>query len=255
MKLINGRANHAQVYPRALCRTVCEGVAAQKKADSCNLVMMDVMTLAEIHDLGSDMLHENHEDMEAFDDVTNEPLVPKLVLAARAEELKYFQEMGVHEYATLDECFQATGKMPIGTRWIDINKGDSVKVNYRSRLVAKEFKVDVRPELLAATPPTECLRLLLSRVAEDRDCKVLYVDVSRAYFYAKAVRPTFIKLPSEDPRSNESGVVGKLMMSMYGTRDAAQNGPKSVHPRCSRLDMRGGLQTLSSSSARSSSAA
>ena len=51
----------------------------------------------------------------------------------------------------------------------------------------------------------------------------MYVDVSRAYFYAKSVRPTYIKLPAEDPRAHKDGVVGKLMMSMYGTRDAAQN--------------------------------
>ena len=49
------------------------------------------------------------------------------------------------------------------------------------------------------------------------------MDVNRAYFYAKAVRPTYTKLPAEDPRSGEAGVVGKLMMSMHGTRDATQN--------------------------------
>ena len=128
--------------------------------DAGNLVGMDMMTTAEINSFGQDELHESHGMVEAFDDITNEPLIPKLVMAARAEELKYFEEMGVYEYATLDECHSATGKSPIGTRWIDINKGDATKVNYRSRLVAKEFRVDVRPELFAATPPTECLRLL-----------------------------------------------------------------------------------------------
>ena len=63
----------------------------------------------------------------------------------------------------------------------------------------------------------------MSKAVEHKDNKVLYIDVCRAYFYAKAVRPTYIKLPSEDPRSSEEGLVGKLMMSMYGTRDAAQN--------------------------------
>ena len=63
----------------------------------------------------------------------------------------------------------------------------------------------------------------MSKASENKDNKVLYVDVSRAYFYARSVRPTFIKLPDEDPRSGEAGLVGKLMMSMYGTRDAAQN--------------------------------
>ena len=160
---------------------------------------------------------------KVFNDVTDKPLPPKLVMKTRAEELKYFNDMGVYENATLDEGRRSTGIMPIGTRWIDINKGESVKPNYRSRLVAKEFKVDIRPELVAATPPTECLRLLLSKASESKDNKVLYVDVSRLYLYATAVRPTFIKLPSEDPRSGDEGLVGKLMMSMYGTRDAAQN--------------------------------
>ena len=120
-----------------------------------------------------------------------------------------------HEGVSLEECMNTTKKAPIGTRWIDINKGDAVNPNYRSRLVAKEYKVDVRPELFAAPPPTECLRLLLSKAAECKKRKVLYIDVSRAYFYAKSVRPTYIKLPEEDPRSGEGGLVGKLKYSMY----------------------------------------
>ena len=184
--------------------------------------MLDVMSVEEMNAMKGDMLHEQGE-MEAFDDLSNEPLVPHMVVKARREELDYFNSMGVYEYATIGECYKMTGKQPIGTRWIDVNKGDSQRPNYRSRLVAKEYKVDVRLDLFAATSPTECLRLLLSKASENKDSKVLYVDVSRAYFYAKSVRPTFIKLPAEDPRSSEEGLVGKLMMSMYGTRDAAQN--------------------------------
>ena len=122
--------------------------------DSKNLVAMDVMSMGELNDIGKDDLHEYHGGAEAFDDVTNEPLLPGLVVKARAEELKYFDDMGVYEYASLDECHDVTKKGPIGTRWIDINKGDTANPNYRSRLVAKEFKVDNRPELFAATPPT-----------------------------------------------------------------------------------------------------
>ena len=153
--------------------------------------MMDAMSMEELCAIGVDELHDPVE-YEAFDDVSGEPLVPSLVQGTRKEELKYFDEMGVYKYATMEECWSATGAGPIGTRWIDINKGDTNRPNYRSRLVAKEFRVDVRPELFAATPPTECLRLLLSRAAEDKRNKVLYIDVSRAYFYAKAVRPTSI---------------------------------------------------------------
>ena len=93
---------------------------------------------------------------------------------------------------------------------------------YRSRLVAKEFNTGVNHDLYAATPPSECLRLMLSLLASGRSKGVtlMYADVSRAYFYAKARRDVYIKLPAED---SEEGMCGKLDKAMYGTRDAAQN--------------------------------
>ena len=42
-------------------------------------------------------------------------------------------------------------------------------------------------------------------------------------FYAKSIRPTYVRLPAEDERSGEEGLCAKLLMSMYGTRDAATN--------------------------------
>ena len=170
--------------------------------------MMDVMSIEELSEIGQDMMHEDQGDMdyEAYDDVTGEWLDPAAVMVARKEELEYVKGMKVYEYAAVSECWSSTGKAPIGTRWIDINKGDEQKRNYRSRLVAKEYKVDTQPELYAATPPTECLRLMISKAAENREHKMLYVDVSRAYFYAPAVRATYVKLPSEDPRPNDPSV-------------------------------------------------
>ena len=108
---------------------------------------------------------------------------------------------------------------------MDINKGDSANPNYRSRLVAKEFDTGVCPELYAATPPSECLRIMLSKTASARSqgVRLMYADVSRAYFYARAVRPVFVKLPDEDMAERAECRCGKLMMSMYGTRDAALN--------------------------------
>ena len=83
---------------------------------------------------------------------------------------------------------------------MDINKGDEEHPNYRSRLVAKEYRVDVRPELYTATPVSECLRLMISRLASARNLKLMYADVSGAYFYAKAIRPVYVKLPEGGPR-------------------------------------------------------
>ena len=47
-----------------------------------------------------------------------------MVMAARKEELDYFKPMHVYDYALLSECVARTNKPPIGTRWIDTNKGD-----------------------------------------------------------------------------------------------------------------------------------
>lgn len=81
------------------------------------------------------------------------------------------------------------------------------------------------PELYATTPPSERLRLMLSLVAsgQRQGTCLMYADVSRAYVYAKAVRPVYVKLPEEDMEPGDERRCGTLMMSMYGTRDAALN--------------------------------
>ena len=72
-------------------------------------------------------------------------------------------------------------------------------------------------------PPSECLRLLLGKLATDKTLKLMYADVSRAYFYAKAIRLVHVQLPDEDVEEGDEGKCGKLLLSMYGTRDAAMN--------------------------------
>ena len=49
------------------------------------------------------------------------------------------------------------------------------------------------------------------------------LDIKRAHSHARATRRLFIELPPEDARSSEPDACGELVMSMYGTRDAAYN--------------------------------
>jgi hypothetical protein len=137
--------------------------------------------------------------------------------------------MGAYDNVDINEAWSVTGNAPIAVRWVDINKSDSRVPNYRSRLVAKEFNTGVNPDLYAATPPSECLRLLLSKMASGRRAgtTLMYADVSRAYFYAKAECPVYVKLPAEDVEEGDEGRCGRLRMSMYGTRDAALNWAKA----------------------------
>ena len=98
--------------------------------------------------------------------------------------------MGVYKRIPRAEMEAAGGKT-IQTRWIDINKGDEEKTNYRSRLVGKEFRTHPDDSLYAATPPLEALRLIVSRAAtragrRGKLREIMINDVSRPYFYAAA---------------------------------------------------------------------
>ena len=105
------------------------------------------------------------------------------------EEVDYVRKMNSYTKVPITQCYQHTGKAPISTRWIDINKGDEEKPNYRSRLVAREINTHKRDDLFAATPPLEALKLILSITASSNKGEILMInDVSRAFFHARATR-------------------------------------------------------------------
>ena len=60
----------------------------------------------------------------AKDDVSGKELVPALVKAARAEEMAYFKKLGVYRIVPRSHA-RITGGKVIGTRLVDVNKGDS----------------------------------------------------------------------------------------------------------------------------------
>ena len=66
-----------------------------------------------------------------------------------------------------DESLRVTGKKPIKVKFVDVNKGDGENPNYRSRLVAQEFR-DGTPSLFAATPPLEAMKILFSLAASEQ---------------------------------------------------------------------------------------
>ena len=84
--------------------------------------------------------------------------------------------------------------------------------------------------MFAATPPLEAQKLLFSmavtegigyqRGEKENGFKLAFSDVRRAYFYAKAKKDIFVRLPDEDA---EPGMCGRLLQLMHGTRDAASN--------------------------------
>ena len=149
--LTGGLAKKCQVYPPAFCRAVCEGTAAQKRLHMLGIRSEPLMSMEEMVAVmpvdaqhSGDPSRDLHEDDEtiprgtvAWDDQSGAWLKPELMAKARREEIAYFKDMGVHRKVPLSRCWEVTGQDPIAVRWVDINKGDTAHLDYRSRLVAK----------------------------------------------------------------------------------------------------------------------
>ena len=82
-----------------------------------------------------------------------------MVRMARKEEMEEVRKHNLYMKVPIGQCWDKTGKAPIGVRWVDINRRDKIHPEYRSRLVAKEIRTDKREDLFAATPhwkPIHC---------------------------------------------------------------------------------------------------
>ena len=121
------------------------------------------------------------------------------------------------------------GTKIISTKWLDTNKGDELHPDLRSRLVGRELKMDARVDLFSATPPLETMKFLISLCSrgqygpQKERLRIASIDIKRAYFYAAARRDFYISIPEEDRMAGGADKVAKLKLSLYGTRDAAQN--------------------------------
>ena len=165
-----------------------------------------------------------------YDTNTGAELDLEKVAAARKEELDWVQRQCIYKKVDAEDA-RKFGKVPITIKWVDRNKGDNERPNYRSRLVCREIKrahnAEHIPEYasFSAMPPLEALKILLSLMVtlkvskrNRKPLKVRLIDISRAHFYGQAQREVFVTLPEGD---QEEGKVGLLLKSMYGTRDAA----------------------------------
>ena len=177
---------------------------------------------------------EEARDWWYYDDISGKELLPEKVEKARKDEIDIVESMGVWEKIPRSKV--PKGTKIIGTRWVDVNKQDETNPLYRSRLVAQEIKRGSGfDEFFAAMPSLAALKLLLTIAVSDslplekgerRKAKqsfLGFLDVKRAHFYSKATRELYVEIPSEGKKPEDGDVVGRLVRSLYGTRDAPMN--------------------------------
>jgi hypothetical protein len=77
---------------------------------------------------------------EAYDALTGVHLDPTLVSAGRTEEMTFLKQLNAFRYDTIPNCKAATGKPPVPTGWVEVNKGDAVTPLVRCRWEIKETR-------------------------------------------------------------------------------------------------------------------
>jgi hypothetical protein len=167
-----------------------------------------------------------------FDERSGEELPWELVEAAAREEVAYMKKLGLYDIVPIEECIANTGKMPISTKWVRVNKGTAEQPDVRCRLVARDFKPrgeKDRADLFASTPPLEAKKLLFreavrwqGRQARRGQEKVAlcFVDVKKAHLNGilKQGELAYVELPEQYA---VPGMCGRLNRWLYGMRQAA----------------------------------
>ncbi|CAK0805504.1 unnamed protein product, partial [Prorocentrum cordatum] len=242
--LVGGIARFAKVYPPKLVEAVLEELK-----DTLN----DVGELSTAQGQQSGPVPVGAAvppgDWTSYwDDVNGGYLEAGLVAQARAVEREWVKKQELIEIVPRSQAFAETGRPPIPLKWVDANKGDAERPNYRSRLVVKEIKAKKRPdeqleasEVFSAMPPLEAMRSLVSLMVtwtreaplhiqeslrkkgrKPGNFKIGFFDISRAHFYGKAQRRIFVELEEESRKEYGEDKCGLLLKSWYGTQDASK---------------------------------
>ena len=224
------QALSTSTHPPTVCQTIMKTMSQQLQSDLCAAAAKDQPQhrplLPKLVSVDQD--EELQEEWEAEDDVEGGSLDPHEVKTARQKEIQCVWDREVYEYSTEAESRPRTGRNPVGLKWIDTNKGSAEAPRFRSRLVCTEVRQKGVEPIFSATPPLEPLQVLLGVVCQEDVFHVedpfliTTADVSRAHFYADAVRDVYVRLPDEDPKAKEPGSCRQLRKTMYGSLDAAQ---------------------------------
>ena len=112
---------------------------------------------------------------EYRDGITGQRLDAGDVRRARQTEVEYYRSVQVYEKMPLTGCYLATGRVPFGVRWFDV----------QHQWPKKPSCTTTR---FAGTPPLEALKCFLSKLSCNDTNVMGHVAVSKAYFHSAASR-------------------------------------------------------------------
>ena len=92
------------------------------------------------------------------------------------------RDLGVYEKVDEKEAVEKYEVIPADTKWVDTKTAfEEEPMQIRSRMCAREFRSDDRPDMYAGTPPSEALKAVISIAANHKErFSIMHVDVSRA---------------------------------------------------------------------------
>ena len=171
--LIGGGIDFSARYPPRLVAGVLKAVRDQLRQDG-HLSALESSIAGPIAE-EPEVPHEWRELLLQgggfWDDVHGGWLPDKMVIAARAEELRWVHEQEVYKIVPRSTA-EAAGHKPLSLLWVDTNKSlEETKWQIRSRLCVREYKmkkagnvVRAMPaaQLFSAMPPIEAMRTLCS---------------------------------------------------------------------------------------------
>ena len=126
-----GRAKRAQVYPNELCRLRDQMIHDGRLGEGM------IGAVDKIDEVNIDQ--EIYQGVEFYDDVSGKQLPKDETIKARLAEMKQVYAHNIYTKRPIQECCDKTGEGPVGTKWLEINKGDEDNLNIRARLVAQEY--------------------------------------------------------------------------------------------------------------------
>jgi hypothetical protein len=166
--------------------------------------------------------------------------------------LDYTIKIGLFEETSIDESWEVTGKAPVDTKWVDVNKGSAEAPDIRCRLVARDFKPKGerdRCDLFAAMPPLEANKLMFRMAAGGRkvwrDCewrnkKLMFIDIKKAHLngHLEEDERAYVSMPEG---CCKPGRCGRLKRWLYGMRPAAHAWEKDYTSKFKILGLVAGI--------------